>query len=169
MCYPMVTSAHGFEVVRREMFNRPVDEKRYRGLVRWDKTLRWALEQLALVEGRRKTGRRSMAALPKPLRELRPSAFAVRISETMTALRRNLIDGGHHEEALAVIDEHSPPTVTDPHRCRPGKPDTVGPCCCPGSAATRRRWSRRPRRWRRSVVGLNRLAALVSLSSSATR
>jgi tetratricopeptide (TPR) repeat protein len=112
-----------------------VDQRRYRGLARSDKTVRWAVEELATVEGRRKAGVRPTTAQPESLRRLaglltelgwddlaalarreelmvyrelnalRPGAFADQLTETMAALRANLVDDGRYEEALAVIDE----------------------------------------------------------------
>ncbi|UWZ39353.1 hypothetical protein Drose_14605 [Dactylosporangium roseum] len=132
-----------FEVVGREMLKRPVDERRYRGLVRPDKTLRWALEKLAQIERTREADERSTAALPESLRRLaelltelgwddlaaltrreelvayreldalRPGAFTDTMTETMAALRGNLVDDGRYEEALAVVNEQ---LVTDRHR-----------------------------------------------------
>ncbi|MDG4786409.1 hypothetical protein O7626_10790 [Micromonospora sp. WMMD1102] len=148
LCYPMLVREQNFEVVRRAMLNRPVDERRYAGLVRPDKTVRWAVEELAQIETRRK-GRargatpRSLTALPESLRRLadlltelgwydlaalarreelmvyreldapRPGAFADRMTETMSALRKNLVDDERYAEALAVIDEQ---LAADRHR-----------------------------------------------------
>ncbi|MEV0612541.1 hypothetical protein AB0I81_04385 [Nonomuraea sp. NPDC050404] len=130
-------------MLHREMLDRPVDERRYQGVVRPDKTVRWAVEQLALVEEKRRAGPSHLAALPGPLRELaelltelgwddlaalarreelrayrkldepKPGAFAGRMVETMVALRRNLVEDGRYEEALAVADEQ---LAIDRHR-----------------------------------------------------
>jgi tetratricopeptide (TPR) repeat protein len=64
---------HDFEMVRLEMLKRPVDPRRYRGLSREDKTLRWAVDELARIEGMREAGRHgeiplSPTARPESLR-----------------------------------------------------------------------------------------------------
>ncbi|WP_405618488.1 hypothetical protein [Streptomyces sp. NBC_01508] len=61
------------EVVRREMLQRPVDQSRYRGVVRSDKTVRWAVDELRKVEqlrGRPSDSWPTTTALPGSLDQL---------------------------------------------------------------------------------------------------
>ncbi|WP_271190169.1 hypothetical protein [Dactylosporangium matsuzakiense] len=122
------------DVVHRKMLDRPVDPARYRGLVREDKTLRWARDALSQVEllRRRPPAEWSSTAEVRRLAELltelgwddlaavayreelavlraldvaRPGIHADEIGRTMAELRVRLVRTEAFEEALDLTDE----------------------------------------------------------------
>ncbi|GAA2791859.1 hypothetical protein [Nonomuraea dietziae] len=122
------------EVIQPAMLERPVNPARYRGVVRPDKTVRWArneLEQVSRMRGRSPDmwrlpealdhlaslltelgwddlaclARREELAVCRTLSPARPGFFADRIVHALAALRDNLMECKRHEEALEVVEE----------------------------------------------------------------
>ncbi|MEU7893071.1 hypothetical protein AB0B45_09400 [Nonomuraea sp. NPDC049152] len=116
------------------MLERPVDPARYGGVVRPDKTVRWArdeLEQVRRLRGRSPDmwrlpeslgrlakwltelgwddlaclARREELAVYRTLSAVQPGFFADRIVHALAALRRSLVECRRHEEALEVVEE----------------------------------------------------------------